>query len=302
MNIGIFGEFKVEVYRGDKVIKELPWQKNIVTDAWLNDFFDNNLSDRGMMVGTGNSTPSVGDVSLDNAIGYTGSKEFVESVNDPVLRKYHRINKYIFTEGTVTGTLAELGITSETDISFTPSATQYMSTRALFKDEFGSPTTLSITNDDRLEVTYKYGWSLERDADGVPKEYSGSIILDGVTHNYTAITYGDIFSALRTTPTSCKFYEDGVLQTTDYNDNRFNVTYTSVDSTVVIATEGPKYLDLDITIPPEEGNFTNGIDLIELWKNTSSALSYYFSFNPPIIKNDTQEINLKFRVSMDRKI
>ncbi len=176
INTIIEGSFSVQVIRNGKVIKELPRSKNLITRGGMDtlELFGNYLH-----VGTGGTAPVFADTSLEaflaasNTSGWTSNTSILTGTD--YLKEAQNI--YTFDVGAVVGNLTELGVaTAQSEVSD-------IQTRALFKDGIGDPTTITVTADDQLVVTY----FVQKTISMVPFVSSISATIDGVptTIDYT---------------------------------------------------------------------------------------------------------------------
>jgi len=114
--------------------------------AWIN-VFSNTLH-----VGMGNAAPTYTDLALANkraAIGNGGSGNdtYAWDTANGNPRTFVMTRVYQFGVGAASGAITELGLS--------PSTTGQTTTRALFKDAFGDPTTVNVAADEQLVVTYR---------------------------------------------------------------------------------------------------------------------------------------------------
>lgn len=143
------------------------WFDNLILDAGLNRLGTGGAIDR-MSVGSGNSTPTVGQTALDALLGTTTSQS-----TSPV-RGYDSVgNQYVFIRwtyrfaaGVVVGNVAEVGAGWSTGLF----------SRALIKDSDGSPTTVTVLSDETLDVIYEVRVYL-------PSDVTDTLTISGVTHN-----------------------------------------------------------------------------------------------------------------------
>jgi hypothetical protein len=173
----VSGLFKLEVQDASGNLRTVAnWTPNLITDAGLDRF--GTVGPFGpsnrCLVGSGNSTPSVSDTSLQTQVGFSTTAQNATS-GAPTSTDdfgFYRIT-YVFNPGTATGNLTEIGIGWSS-----PSTGLF--TRALIRDINGNPTTITILSTETLFVTYEFRYyQMLNDA-------VGSITIAGVTYNYTA--------------------------------------------------------------------------------------------------------------------
>ena len=176
INTIIEGSFLVQVFRNGKEILSLPRTKNLICRGGMSLFQD---FGGYLHVGTGGNAPVFADTSLQSFIASSNSSPW--SQNTSVLNgtdyEKEAQNIYSFNIGSVVGNIAELGV------SESPSETPDIHTRALFKDGAGDPTTITLTAQDQLVVTY----FVKKTSSMSPTVSSISADVDGVptTINYT---------------------------------------------------------------------------------------------------------------------
>tara|TARA_R110000868_G_scaffold261567_2_gene519725 strand:- start:1210 stop:2160 length:951 start_codon:yes stop_codon:yes gene_type:complete len=172
--VGISGKFKVEVLRDGKVINSLPEQKNIVLNQYLASTTDSWSVGGFIQVGTGGTVPAAGDTSLVTYLANTSSPSgWTQSTGSLTGSTYtdSASKIYTFTLGAVVGNISELGLASAT--------TTGLQTRALFLDQAGAATTITVTSADQLIITY----TVTKEYDMTP--VSGSVTVGGVAVAYT---------------------------------------------------------------------------------------------------------------------
>ena len=136
--------FKCVVHKGDGVpTKETGWFHNLVLDSGLDQMSKGTWIDR-VCVGSGNSKPTVDQVRLDNFVASTTNVLAYGNTSSNV-EPYFYGNKrtYRYGEGAAKGNLTEIGLGWADD---------KMWNRTLIKDINGDPTTLTILEDEYLDV------------------------------------------------------------------------------------------------------------------------------------------------------
>jgi len=165
------GLYRATVRRHGKIIAVREWWDNLITDVGLEGLGEAKALFRYCMVGTGNTTPVVGNTTLQaqvasldyNASGGTSSSGLVTT--DP--RYGWERRTYPFAQGAVTGNIAEVGVG--------------WTTTNVFSRSLVSPaiTLLSI---DQLTVTYEIRMYVPEET---TDDVTGSVIINGTTYNYT---------------------------------------------------------------------------------------------------------------------
>lgn len=152
---GIIG---IQVYSNGGILKkELNFNtseykfNNLVTDVGLNALGGSSATNLSSFCqfGTGNTPPNTDQTSLVSPTGTRKSwSRNVSSGNSGAAPWYnYSIREWVFNPGDVSGNLSE--------IAFFNNGGTVMFSRALIKDEFGNPTTLTILPDEYVYVTYE---------------------------------------------------------------------------------------------------------------------------------------------------
>lgn len=160
------------------------WFNNIITNNGLNDLADTfaqSLTAKAH-VGSGNTAPSASDTTMANWVAASDTINVsATSGGSQSSAPYYGydIRCHRFNEGNAEGNLAEVGVgptTSNSDLF----------SRALIVDGNGDPDTITVLSDEWLDVTYEYrNYPDHINSDGSTNDGTGSIVIDGVTYNYT---------------------------------------------------------------------------------------------------------------------
>lgn len=154
MHTRVAGKYKITAVNAFTGKERLlaDWFPNIITDLGLNRMGTTNFNwfDYAY-VGSGNSTPSVSDVSLDTRIATSSqlsSNGASTNAGSPTYHSY-KSRTYTFGVGVAAGNLSEVGVGwATTDINS-------IFSRALILDSYGNPTTITVLSDEYLYVTYE---------------------------------------------------------------------------------------------------------------------------------------------------
>jgi len=184
--LSVKGRYKAIVHKGDGVpIRESGWSKNVLTDGGVDYLFTQTGDFRfnpiyfHCVVGTGSSTPSVSDNSLDN---YTGKYDLwhAHSLNRQYSTSpyyYRRTMTARFLPGTLTNSsinLAEVGMVftrNNTGDYTNINGSTPIHSRALFLDSGGNPVTVTVLSDEYLDVIWEWTWY-------VMDEYLSTVTID----------------------------------------------------------------------------------------------------------------------------
>lgn len=140
------GRFRFVAIRPDGSERVLSdWSKNLILDGGLNRLGQGGAWDR-CYVGSGNTAPAVGQTALsaqvafsDNVIVQTGGTDSPTNTHAWARRTYR------FTAGQAEGNLSEVGVGWSGGLF----------ARTLIKDELGDPTTITVLDDEILDVIYE---------------------------------------------------------------------------------------------------------------------------------------------------
>jgi len=156
-NMYLKGRYRLKRIKADngRIIHTSPWMNNLITDAGKRTYINsNNNIDVSCVVGTGNSTPAASDTALNAQIYRTSAAEasalppvFTESGG--TLKSTYRFR---FNPGQATGNISELGIY----LGLPGYADFTLFSRALVRDSQGNPTTITVLNDEYLDVYWEF--------------------------------------------------------------------------------------------------------------------------------------------------
>lgn len=160
MTVKHYGRFSIKVENTETgEIRELPEQDNLVLNKAfsLGGFTERVQGGFYCLFGTGSTAPDITDTGLSNPLRtylyttpYVGRKAFF-SGNDFFVEMNMQ---FTGVAGSVIGNISELGL------SLTSNETGLF-TRALIKDDYGTPTTISLGANDILTVNYTYGCTID---------------------------------------------------------------------------------------------------------------------------------------------
>jgi hypothetical protein len=173
LSMGLKGEYQITVRRNGFVIHQTPWFDNLILNQGLDYMATNGSLFRYCQLGTGTSVPTPTQTHLDAVLAVNSTVGFNSLNNSPGPNyKSNLITNYAFTQGSVIGTVTEVGIGPTTGGNLT--------SRALITDSGGAPTPLTLTALDQVTVSYGFTWIPDTTMG------NGSVVLDGVTYNYTS--------------------------------------------------------------------------------------------------------------------
>lgn len=306
--VGIAGRYKLTVrprHHLASVRRESPWFNNLILDQGLDQigaaFNGSNLN--SCSVGTGTTAPAVGDTELEALLATTTTIQTTQSTtlsSSPY--GIRRTLVYRFGTGAAEGNLTEVGVGNDPTRLFS---------RELIRDAMGNPTTFPVSSDEVLDVTYQLTHYPPLD-DSV-----GSVTIVGSGEHDFIWRASDVDSS-NSWNVSIQFSAPA------YNNYRVEQirsnSYTAYSGDIGPITERPSgtsggtsgttgfaaytignfYRDVTRTLGLDEGN-VGGIRSIEMSVGTSTAAQrWQIQFDPAIPKNNTQTLEMSYRVAWGR--
>lgn len=279
---------------------------NLITDVGLNGAVGldsgSNLGAIGgisrLAVGTGNTPPTPQDTLLENyarAIA-TDSNYYPASLTTREGWAVYRFRETAtFPPDGVARNYTEVGLFANTTVT---GGNARMAQRALFRDELGAPTVVTVGTDEYLTVEWDtFMWRSVEDqifnieVDGVP-----TVVTVRPVNSTASVPRLNAWSisgmSFTGSPSSGWVYPP----TKDLVDH--TTSPTSTDRMTPTGTRnatplGVGHVRMDYTIPPTEGNAPGGIGLICMGASgTARSVLWRFQmkFEPPIPKDVTKEM------------
>lgn len=295
-NIGLSGEYRLVVRRvvDGGVTRDTGWIPNLITNAGLNRLGSGGWSG-WCHIGTGTTAPAVGDVALAVQAASTNSTApggGNSNSGSPLYRTTATL-VYRFNAGQLNGNYTEVGISWSNSTLWS---------RALIVDGGGSPTSITVTSSEFLDVFYRltmvpdltdhnysctiqgvnYGvtrraswvgsagaWNPNRSGAWIPAGGQGSNIISA---------YSGTLGAVTGFPSGTQATKGGSPSVGAYVNN----SYTRTSS---------------VSIALGELNVPGGIKSIAV---DDSVGSWQHQFSPVIPKDDTKVMSLSFSMSWGR--
>lgn len=146
VNLQMAGRFKFVAHKKDGSSRVLAdWFDNLILDTGLERLGTGGVLGR-CAVGADSTMPAVGQTALLNFIASTTT---INAIFRSVAEDQSYVASqyvYRFAEGVAAGNLSEVGVGW---------ADEAMFSRALIKDDFGDPTTITVLSDELLDVIYE---------------------------------------------------------------------------------------------------------------------------------------------------
>lgn len=293
------GFFKIEVIRPDGGVRlDTGFFHNLITNSGLDCVGVSGDYLAGLAVGTGNSTPTVDDTTLDSELVRTQNQISAVASNSGSPDYYTAwLKKFRFGTGAAAGNLAEVGM-FRTNTPFT------MFSRALILDGDGDPTTITVLEDEALDVTYEWrNYPILGDVES-------EIEISGET--YACVTRPAQVTNTGTWGGSAFGTIGGAGGCAVYNGSIGAITASpSGDSAAVAGVNSPYgpgnyYRDYTCTFDLITGNLSGGISaalfrLGDAGGGGNGLGAMQCSFDPPIPKTGSNQLSLQFRHSWARK-
>ena len=303
--IGMSGQYRIEVRRTGQIVKETDWFDNLITDNGLELIGkpDAAFSLSYCQVGNGTSIPAVNQTALDNKIGVS----LISSYGSPITSNSgapnyigSRTYTYVFTQGAVVGNVSEVGIS--------PVITGNLFSRALITNTNGDPTTLTLLAIDQLTIYYKINIQPTLTSN------ISSVNISGVPYTYTIkpIALSSFFhgSLYKFGFTNDSAQYSTFFQTTGYTPASTSITNSSSGTAFSSSPDisayitGSRITNFTYTIPIATGNYASGIIGIDLALGYANGYQpnakYNITFDAPIIKTNTQVLTLSASISWGR--
>lgn len=296
---GIVKEIKILHSDGTETVVK-PF-KNLIHNSGLDRIATSDVSDSTKYCSASSDSlaPVATDNSILNKVGSTAVASAVTSFNSGgVPSWFFSLEKtYTFPLGGVVGNISKLYFHSS-------SSGGVIFSSALIKDEFGNPTTITVTAEDQLIVT----WCVEKHFDTAPVTGTIDIEIEGVI---TPIAYeikfanlGNSSAAYFYASAKCGPYPNAYAYETDSLGAETSRPSGSLDTltfTQLSYVNGNYYMDFTLSAGLSVANFPTGIGAIAYnGSSSTSGTSYQISFNPKLPKTSDKTLSLPFRVSWGR--
>lgn len=292
LNLGLEGRFRLIRRKAEtlETVEDTGWFKNVILNQGLNRFgsaaYANNCQ-----VGSGSATPAPTQTGLANFVAgtaNTGGGDVEGRRSEPPYFGWTR-RQFRFAAGTATGALTELGV------GWTATGNNLFS-RALILDANDNPTTIVVLSDEVLDVLYELRM-YPRVEDRV------------FTTEIEGIERSCIIRAANVTSSSrwCPSFTSGVSQVpwpyvyngpigpitgspSGNSSNGGNGTYPYVDGSLERVFEGTWGLN--------DANLVGGLSALT-WIGINAG-AWQMSFNPPLAKDNTKTLMLRYKVVWTR--
>lgn len=288
----ITGEYCFRITKPDGSVWETGFVKNILTNIGLDRMIDGNVSTWGLYayVGTGTSTPLATHLQLDAKIAtsQTNPTRAVTNAGSPTYASTHT-RTYTFAQGAVVGNITEAGIGRSTDGT-------NIESRVLIVDNNGTPTALTLVAIDQLTLIYRLTITPPT------ADFTGAFLLGSTPYTYTARLASAASFAGSTDHVTANIANASTafLSTqTALSPITGSLTNNSTNAIVTlqpyVAGSFQRVSKLTWGISVGNGSST-GMNILY----ASNTITYQLLFNQPIVKLNTQVLELNTTQSWAR--
>ena len=302
-SVGLSGHITIELIDAQtKIVKKKLEFHNLITNAGMDSvvnksFFTNGGGTQYCGVGTGSTPPANTDTTLVaekevRAVQSGFSNSNISYVAGPP-DYYEDFITYTFTETQVNGNLTEVGF-------FDLNAAGTMFSRQLFKDDLGTPTTITKTSSDQLRITYKV-----RIYPPLADVVSSGVDISGTSYNVTVrpirvgtSEWNNLFSSAFVTVLNNQVNAySGALPTRTSSTFPTGILSTASTFNVDGYVSGNFFLTSSPKWEPAVGN--GNIQMIGF---RNSLLIFGVGFSPTIPKTNTKRLTLNVKFSWARHV
>jgi len=311
--IGFKGEYSATVLKADGTVKEFLNEEktlrsgDVIKNLLLDNFFAKLISEESpistvsIRCGTGTNPVSVAESSLNNQLLLTSGSWPSSSGSGPTVAIENNLLKgsvtytFTFSLGQLSGNISELGVNFT---GITTASNTLIHSRALVVDNLNNPTTITVTSQEQLIITYTL--RMEANADDVVSTVSVSIA--GVPTDITVTARWCILGALPYYVsnnlgggTSDVTVFDGSLNPIGVLPSGSNSRFASKSYSYNVS--GGKITTVSYSI--SQANLAGGISAL-ISGATASKPIVKFGFNPPLPKNSDRTLSITIRQTFGR--
>lgn len=303
MQVGARFKLIVRSTKDDKQLRQSEWSNNLVLDSGLKQMGVNTWINR-CCVGSGNSTPSPDQTQLDKLISSTVKQTATQSIISTKDIYFGISITWRFGQGIATGNISEVGMGWADNLLWN---------RALVRDEKGNATTITVLNDEYLDVISEIRVYMQ-------KQISGSFNLLNKnnevisTHQYKGYPYiisnsRAIFSKIALSGDRSTAYGSMIIHTSTITDNPTTTdTNTSASNRSYIDVLSSKYSSFSTEstydVQLSDANFKQTAFFAPFvgvfQQKGNSCPGYKFQLDPPIEKNNQQSMTYTFSLGWGR--
>lgn len=274
---------------------------NIITDIGL-DRWGYSTPINGVMVGSGNATPTTADTTLQAQVAYTGTQEgnsvaVPGTGTGPNYYSSHT-RTYRFPQGAAAGNLSEVGAGWNAGGALG----HRVFSRALIRDADGNPTTITVLPNEILDVTYTVRMY----------HMQGEVVVNNV------MLLGKAYTVRIKASQAATNYASAIFNSSAPNDLLYNATFyagewgatvegqpsTSGGSAQTSFSDRNPYVansmktSVVFGLNLNAGNFATGVRSMQ--SLTTYGPTFQFQFEPRIMKTNAMQFKITVEVSWGR--
>lgn len=295
--------FKLVVRKLDGTIaRETDWFNNLVLDSGLARM-SVGVATEFIAVGTGNSTPVVGQTGLDNLLAFSSSVIASNSGNQLSTspRYIWAQATYRFAAGTATGNISEVGFGWTVG-----SSKNNMFNRALIKDMGGSPTTITVLSDEVLDVVAELRHYPAESSSGVLelKNKAGATISTHTVKGKFLVIGGSSYMQLGRVAILGSYADivvyGSALPSDFTSEPAFPRFQLESGSGITTTYPIPTKMVSKVVLKLNEANMSHRTITYNISGLLSNGVVYACETTPPIIKNGSQELTYTVELTWGR--
>lgn len=308
VNNRLSGWFKMEAVKRNGQRRLLAdWFPNLITDQGLDYIGSNSSMLARCAVGTGSTPPDVSDTTLGVEVAVTSTIQSNSTGNSGAPDYYgYREITYRFSQGAAAGNLSEVGVGSNIG------SPMPVFSRALILDGEGSPTTITVQEDEYLDVTYQLRNYpvLTDEEDTVSLNIGGTPTNHDLTIRAAHAGVTDRWaSGLGSHTGGCSTSTSGTAASTQaFNGSLGAITGQPSGTNAIVSsaslqsyTSNNHYRDTIYTWGLTAANLSGGISAFLLKLGAGGGWgAYQFEIDPVLNKDNTKVLSLTFRHSWER--
>lgn len=297
MNIKFAGRYSIKrVKASGEIVQELPEFTNAITDIGLNRAATG-IPAQYCYIGSGTTAAATNDTQMGNLL--------LENVNMTSATTNRTLDTPYWVERSTTWRFppsgSNLNIT-EVGVGWTSDSVNGLWSRALTVDEDDNPVTITLLEDEYLDVTYTLRFYPPL------TDSTYDVTINGTTHTFTSRTTSITTSTVNSySPvsgmTQIQVYGgpctlgplDGAIENATSNTYGNGWMYSNTYIT------NSKKLTFTAFFDPTYGNVTGGITGIVIYTNPGLfGISTQFIVSPPIPKNNTSSLTMTYEYTWSR--
>lgn len=313
INFGVRGKYKLEKFKDGKSTGSTEWVDNMVLNSGLVAMLRAPGGDSAFVVirpvcGTGSAPVSPTDTSLSTfrAGGSSNASSNVTTRNATV-SPYYIKHAWVwqFTAGSASGNITEVGaaLTNSTPNSSTP-----LFSRALVTDSSGAPSSITVLEDEVLQITYELFIYVPGEATGSFTQtiHGTPVTTDFVIRPALLLTASDLGAASSSVTGFPAIYPAGG----GVSDQRVQASSGSIGTVTEKISGTLTRMDTVSADAPNPVTFTRDVRYGASLPSANISISavyiaarmcaFQFSMSPPVVKTNEDVYTFTLRFSVAR--